>query len=217
MVARPHTISEAERRGVKEAIARAETRTSGEIVVVVARWCDEYLYVPVLWGALVALMLPLPLVLVGGLSTLSIFALQLAAFAFLSIALSVWPVRMAVTPRTLKEKHCRKTALEQFQARAIPTTKGRSGLLIFVALEERYCEILVDTAIAARIDASQWQNTVAATVTLIGEGRLGDGLVRAVEACGELLGEHFPPRRPDRNELPDPLVLLNMDGPRREA
>jgi putative membrane protein len=217
MVAGPQTISEAERRRVKEAIARAETRTSGEIVVVVARWCDEYLYVPVLWGSLVALLLPLPLLVLSRLNPVSIFALQLAAFALLSIVLSIWPVRMAVTPRTLKEKHCRKTALEQFQARAIPTTKGRSGLLIFVALEERYCEILVDTAIAARIDASQWQRIVAMAASLIGEGRLGDGLVRSVDACGELLGEHFPPRRVDRNELPDPLVLLNMESPRREA
>ena len=205
-----HAIGEAERRHVKDAIASAETKTSGEIVVVVARWCDEYLYVPVLWGALVALILPFPLLFLDIVATPIIFAIQLVVFAVLSVALSIWPVRMAVTPRALKEKYCRKTALEQFLARAIPTTKARTGLLIFVALEERYCEILVDTAIAARIDASRWHEIVAATAIRIGERKLGAALAGAVDACGDILSEHFPPRPGDRNELPDPLVLLRM-------
>lgn len=205
-----HVIGEAERRQVKDAIARAEAKTSGEIVVVVARWCDEYLYVPVLWGALLALILPFPLLFLDVVETPIIFAVQLIAFAVVSVALSIWPVRMAVTPRALKEKYCRKTAREQFLARAIPTTKERTGLLIFVAIEERYCEILVDTAIAARIDASRWQEIVTASVTRIGEKALGDALAGAVDACGNILCEHFPPRPGDHNELPDPLVLLRM-------
>jgi putative membrane protein len=39
-------------------------------------------------------------------------------------------------------------------------------------------------------------------------GRVAEGFVRTIEACGELLETHFPAREGDRNELPDHLVEL---------
>ena len=44
-----------------EAIAAAETRTSGEIFCVVAKRCDDYRLYPMAWAAILALLTPLPL------------------------------------------------------------------------------------------------------------------------------------------------------------
>ena len=44
------------------AITAAESRTSGEIVAVVARESSTYLYAPFMWAALLALLVPWPLI-----------------------------------------------------------------------------------------------------------------------------------------------------------
>jgi putative membrane protein len=204
------TLTAHDRNRIEDAIGAAEKTTRGEIVVVVARWCDDYLHVPILWAALASLALPLPLLLEGSLPAHTVYAGQLVLFVVASVVLSIWPVRMAVTPRSLKAKYGHKTAVEQFLARALHTTKDRTGLLIFASIEERYCEIIVDSAIADRIDASHWRRIIDQTVSLIRGGKLGEGLSSAVEECGGLLAKEFPPRRRDVNELPDRLVLLHM-------
>jgi putative membrane protein len=40
------------------------------------------------------------------------------------------------------------------------------------------------------------------------EGRIGDGLVAAIERVGAVLAEHFPRSSEDRNEIPDKLIEL---------
>lgn len=204
----PRSISSADRAKVKAAIEKAEQLTSGEIVVVVTRACDEYLYVPVLWAALAAIVLPFPLLLAGWGPSYVIYGCQLVMFATVSVVLSIWPLRMVVTPHSLKNKYCHKTALEQFVARALHTTRQRAGLLLFVSLEERYCEIIVDSAIGAKIVTSAWRTTIDHMTAHIKRGELADALAAAIERCGKILQEHFPAGSRNPNELPDRLIVL---------
>ena len=39
-------------------------------------------------------------------------------------------------------------------------------------------------------------------------GRLGDGMVAAIERVGAVLSEHFPRSEADTNEIPDKLIEL---------
>ena len=52
-----------ERAAIEAAITRAEAQTSGEIVVVVAPASDGYWSFALMWSALLALVVPLPLIL----------------------------------------------------------------------------------------------------------------------------------------------------------
>jgi putative membrane protein len=45
-------------------------------------------------------------------------------------------------------------------------------------------------------------------ITGIKQGRAGDGFVAAIEQCGEVLAEHFPPGALKRDELPNKLVEI---------
>ena len=54
-----------------------------------------------------------------------------------------------------------------------------------------------------------WDKAVAALTAGIKDGRPGDGFVAAIEQCGAVLAEHFPPpARSIRDELPDKLVEI---------
>ncbi len=163
---------------------------------------------PLLWAALAALAVPLPLAWLTSLPAAAIYLVQLGLFVALSLLLSIRPIRLAVTPGALKRKHAHRTALEQFLARELHTTRSRTGVLIFVALAERYCEVIADKGIADKVEQHFWNELIAAMIASIRAGRLGDGLVEAVERCGDILARHVPPSARNRNELPDHLIVL---------
>ena len=201
-------LSESEQDRIKSAIGAAEKKSAGEIIVVVTPACDDYLQVPLLWAALAALAVPLPLAWLTSLPAAAIYLVQLGLFVALSLLLSLRPIRLAVTPGGLKRKHAHRTALEQFLARELHTTRSRTGVLIFVALAERYCEVIADKGIADKVEQHFWNELIAAMIASIRAGRLGDGLVEAVERCGDILARHVPPSTRNRNELPDHLIVL---------
>ncbi|HPG88023.1 MAG TPA: hypothetical protein PLD46_00085, partial [Hyphomicrobium sp.] len=55
-------FSNEERERISAAISATESNTSGEIVAVVTESSSSYYYVPFLWAALIALIVPWPLI-----------------------------------------------------------------------------------------------------------------------------------------------------------
>ena len=58
------------------------------------------------------------------------------------------------------------------------------------------------------IEATVWADAVAALTREMKAGRPVAGFEQAIDQCGRVLAEHFPPRARNPNELPDHLVLL---------
>ena len=87
-------------------------------------------------------------------------------------------------------------------------TAQRTGVLIFAATAERYAEIVADAGINEKVSPKVWDDAIAALTSAIAEGRAGDGFVAAIEKCGAVLAEHFPPGALARDELPDKLVEI---------
>ncbi|HDL16844.1 MAG TPA: hypothetical protein ENH27_03280, partial [Rhizobiales bacterium] len=96
-----HTLSTRERKRISRAIARAEAKTSGEIVAVIAESSDDYLFIPLFWAALLALFVPLPMFALTAWPAVHIYALQLAVFAAGSLAVQWRPLRVALVPRAV--------------------------------------------------------------------------------------------------------------------
>lgn len=202
-------MSAADQERVGEAIAAAERGTSGEIVAVVAGESSTYLYAPVLWAALIALIVPWPLIWFTWLSVYWIYLIQLAVFAAAVALLLPRSIRHRLVPTSVKHSRAHRRAVEQFLAQNLHTTEGRTGVLIFVSVAERYAEVLADSGINARVTKAEWQAVVDELVRHIGAGRPADGFVAAVRAVGEHLAKHFPPGSADRNELPNHLIILD--------
>lgn len=193
---------------ISSAIQAAERRTSGEIVAVVARESDSYLWAPVLVAALVALGVAAPLIFLTWINVHWIYLLQIATFVALSLVLSLRPFRYALVPLSLKRERAHARAVEQFLVQNLHTTAGRTGVLIFVSIAERYAEILADAGVHTKVSQSTWQGIVDRMTAEIAAGRTGDGFVHAIEAAGTILEAHFPPGSADETSLPNHLIVL---------
>lgn len=202
------TTPEEER--ISAAISQAERKTSGEIVAVVAEMSENYLYVPFLWAALAALLVPWPLIHFTWMKVQYIYIIQL--LVFLAFLVLLWPKqrRLALVPKSVRAAHARRRATEQFLAQNLHTTSGRTGVLIFVSVAERHAEILADKAIDEKVPAGTWQAIVDRLTNEIAAGRAANGFVHAIESAGDHLSQHFPPGTHDPNELPDHLIVLDV-------
>ncbi|GBE43635.1 hypothetical protein BMS3Bbin10_01715 [bacterium BMS3Bbin10] len=203
-----HTLSTRERKRISRAIARAEAKTSGEIVAVIAESSDDYLFIPLFWAALLALFAPLPMFALTAWPAVHIYALQLAVFAAGSLAVQWRPLRVALVPRAVKRARAHARAMEQVLAQNLHTTKARTGVLIFVSVAERFAEVIADEGIYSKVPPGIWDEVVARLSADIARGDVAEGFIEAVGQCGGVLAEHFPPGGGDANELPNHLIVL---------
>jgi len=201
-------LTTAERAAISRAIVDAETRTSGEIFVVVARRADDYRLVPVLWAAVAALVLVWPLFLFTPLDMGTILVLQAAIFALWCVALTPDAIRLRLVPRPLGAANAERAAREQFLSHGVHTTEARTGVLIYVALLEHCVEIVADDGIAAKVAQDVWDAIARTVVEAARTGDLASGLVRAVGQAGDVLADYFPNGPGDRDELPNHVVEL---------
>lgn len=193
---------------ISDAVRAAERRTSGEIVVVVDRVAGRFRSVSISLGFLVGLAVPWPLILLTSLSAQRIFLVQLVATC-LALGFLLWSGRNGgLVPQFVRRRHAHQMALREFMVRGLSRTRDRTGILVYVALAERYAEVVADTGIADRVEASAWRGIIDQITTATRAGRLADGLVGAVEQAGRLLEKDFPPRERDEDELSNKVVLI---------
>jgi putative membrane protein len=201
-------ISQQDRERISAAIRAAEATTSGEIVCVLAQTSSDTTALPILLAAVVAVALPWLLVALTAFSVHRILLLQTAVFFVLSILLSLPRVRVALLPRAARRAAAYRAATEQFHIRGVSRKKDRSGILIFVSLAERYARIIADEGIVARVPQSEWQGAVDLLVAHMRGGRVADGFIAAIEACGLVLMANFPRTEMSRDELPDRIYII---------
>jgi putative membrane protein len=201
-------------QAAKATWSEAERHTSGEIVAVIAPESSSYLHVPFMWASLVSLAVPFPFIFFTWWPIQHIYALQIAVFAALVLLLMYKPLRLALVPRVIRRRRAHRRAVGQFLAHNLHTTAGRTGVMIFVSVAERYAEILADAGIHERVPQEEWQAIVDVLTWHIGRGEAGEGFVRAIRAVGEHLARHLPPGTRDPDALPNHLIILPEEWPR---
>lgn len=203
-------FSAADKTRITAAIHAAEKSTSGEFVAVVARASEHYVLVPLLWSAILALLFP-GACLLGGVSMpwVHIYQIQLLIFIVLAIVLLCVPgLHLMLIPRHVKHARASRLAQAQFYVQGVQLTAHHSGVLFFVSLAERYVEIVADKGIHERLGEEHWQGIIDAFVTQVSRGRVVDGFVDAIGACGAAMAEHYPPDPAETNQLSDGLIEL---------
>ena len=209
-----NALSPEDHRRVTRAIRAAEKSTSGEIVCVLAHKSDDYFYPAAFMLAIGTLFASLVAALLLDWWWISIRPWQFVAVQGLALAaslalLSIFPaLRIHFVPRRLRYLRAHRNAVSQFLASDIHLTAGRTGVLIFLSLAERYAEVVADAGINARVPQERWNEIVAALVAHAAEARLVQGFEDAVAAAGALLEKEFPGGREDSNELDDRLVEI---------
>ena len=203
-------ISDADKSRINDAIRIAEAKTSGELYCVLAQSAGSYRLVPIAWAAVIALLVPWPLIASTTWSAMTVYVIQLVVFALAAVGLSQHAIRLLIVPGRTKRERAHAAAMRQFLAHGMHKTTGRTGVLIFAAVAERYVEIVADSGINQKVPQETWDAAVAALIAAIKAGQPGDGFVAAVEQCGAVLAQHFPvaPGAINPDELPDRLVEI---------
>jgi putative membrane protein len=202
-------LSEEDKQRIAEAIRDAETKTSGELVTVIAHAADTYLYIPILWASVAALTLPtIILLLPVELPFPHIYSLQLAIFLGLALLFRWNPLKMRLIPKAVKHRRASRLAWEQFFIQNLHLTRQRTGVLLFVSVAERYVEIIADKGINDKVKRDAWDDIVSDFSKRVKAKEIPEGFLSAISACGELLAEKFPRPEGDIDELPNRLIEI---------
>ena len=173
-----------------------------------ARSSSDYSAVPVQWAAVLALIVPWPLIYLTDLSVQRIFSVQIAVFILAVVILSWHALRIALVPRAVRRARAHRAAIEQFHLRGLANTKHRCGVLIFASMAEHYARIIADQGIAEKTMRADWQDAVDALTQHMHERRIAAGFVAAIERCGAVLATHAAPADPP-DQLPDRIFVLS--------
>jgi putative membrane protein len=203
-------FSATDKARITAAIHAAEKSTSGEFVAVIARTSNHYVFLPLLWSAILALLFPGACVLAGThLRWVHLYQLQLLIFITLAVLLlSIPRLHLMLVPRRVKHAHASRLARAQFYEQGVQLTPHHSGVLFFVSLAERYVEIVADKGIHEKLGEAHWRGIIEGFVANVSRGKVVDGFVEAIGACGAAMAAHYPPDAADTNELSDGLIEL---------
>jgi putative membrane protein len=220
------TLTDEGRRLIADAVSAAEGKSAGEVVTIVAARSDSYADVALVWSAAIALLALVVLasatefylalwerITNGWASEWSprdIFTIS-AVVATLKFCgtwlILLWrPLRLWLTPAWIKHHRVRDRAITLFKVGAERRTTGRTGILIYLSLEERRAEIVADEAISAKVDPRVWGDAMAPMLLHLRDGRMAEGMVEAVNRVGAVLAEHFPHSEDDTDELPEAVI-----------
>jgi putative membrane protein len=201
-------LTEENRMAITAAIQKAEKRTCGQIICVLARSSSDYSAVPIEWAAGIALIAPWPLIYFTQLSVQRIFLIQILVFIVAALILSWLPLRLALVPPAVRRARAHRAAIEQFFLRGLANTRHRCGVLIFASMAEHYARIIADEGVASKVNQSEWQDAIDTLVGHMRDGHIAEGFIAAIERCGGVLAAHAPPSDPP-DELPDRIFVLS--------
>jgi putative membrane protein len=202
-------LSDNDKLQIAQAIEQAERNTRGEFVTVIAQAADDYLYIPTLWAALVALLVPGVFELAGWLVPFEyIYGVQVMTFFGCALLFRWTPIKRLLIPKRIKQQRAHRLAQEQFFLQNLHATDERTGVLLFVSITEHYVEVIADKGINDVVSKGVWDEVVNGLILQVKAGEVTKGFLHAVKACGDVLAEHFPATDKNRNELPNHLIEI---------
>jgi putative membrane protein len=198
-----------EKERLKATTQEVESRTIGEIVVMVVDRSDHYIEAEILGGVLLGGLLSLIL-------TLLFFHSSVWSYVPLSF-LFFFPCRLlfqrAEALKKLfvgirrKEEAVKQRAERVFFERGLYRTKKNTGVLFFLSLFERKIRVLADKGIYEKMDQETLDRFANEVSSGIREGRACEALSQAIRKIGGLLSQHFPITSNDTDELPNEVVV----------
>ena len=204
---------------IKAAVAEAEQRTSGEIVPYLVERSDRYDVT--LWrGA--ALFAMLSICLAGiiyqfnegwGLGWLytgqgMAFLILVAGLIGAMAGTYILPLKRYLAGSNTLARTVHHRAMRAFVEEEVFNTRDRTGILLFISLLEHRIEVLGDEGINRRVTAEDWTEVVALIHDGIKQNKVAEGLIAAIDLCGELLERRGVEILPDdEDELSNELRI----------
>ena len=202
-----HLLTKEDKKVIEEAICKAESATSGEIVFAVTDASAHYHHA---WlsGALIgmALITAIYLILPAPHTVGFVLWVELVSLAVLYAIIPHIPWRRRlISPREMNAR-TQEAAFMEFYSSGLYRTRESNGVLIFLSLLERRVVVLGDRGIHEKLGNEHWNDVRNRIIRGIRAGKPREGICEAVEVCGAALAKHFPHRLDDVNELPDQVI-----------
>jgi putative membrane protein len=223
-----------EKQKIEQAISAVETKSSGEVVVMVVDKSSEYEDINLLASLIIAgcaavwpaeqffahsaeiLQKFLPsLAWASSVPDEIRFVAGLAVFLITVIVVS-FPVhfifsRITILKRLFLNKHrvekeLRERAFLAFHEKGLTSTREGTGVLFLISLLERKVYVLADHGIYTKITQKQLDSFASGIAAGIAAGKGCDALCEAVLTAGEVLAKYFPVKPGDINELSNGVI-----------
>jgi putative membrane protein len=182
-----------EQRRIDAVMDAVKRDTSADLCVVVTRVSDRYALYPIASAAIAAILL-------GGVVSMLrpdfasriVIAIQLWSLIVLTLIFDVLPIRLSLVPKRHRHARAWQLAHHEFNAHVLAKPEQHHRILLFVSLGERYVEIIADHETHALAPDGTWNKIVDRFLDAVKAGRVADGVLDAIAACGAILREHHP-------------------------
>ena len=189
-----------------ETIDAAEQKTSAEIVVAVVSRSGSYRDVDLLTGACLAFLGLLFIVYNPWTVHSPVYfpvevGLLFGVGFFGSRTIPGW--RRLLTTEGRRQSQVLTAAREQFLESGVGDTRARTGLLVFLALEERHAVVLPDVGVTRAVDPPVW-NALAFQLAEISTAESpAERLLQEIAELGPALEQYLPATEDDSDEIPN--------------
>ena len=201
-------FSEEEKKKIRATTQDVESRTIGEIVVMVVESSDPYVEADLLGGVLLCSLLSFILTALFFHSSIWYFVPMSFIFFFPSqwFVKKVIPLKVLFISSERKEDAARRRAISAFYEQGLYKTRKNTGVLFLLSLLERKVWVLADKGIHEKIGQEGLDQFALIVSQGIRDGRPCEALCAAFQKIGELLSKHFPLTPGDTDELPDDVI-----------
>lgn len=187
-------LSTEQRHALHTACDAAEKTTSARLAVVTVPVSDHYHLYPLAYGGVVGMaVMAMLATFFHHMPLLEAFFVTAAVAGMVTFAMDYMPLRLMALPRSAKNHRSREMAHRAFAAHILARNDRKTGVLLFVSFGERYVEVVTDRDVDLHIPQSVWDNIIRDFTAAAKQGRGGEALPVAVEACAKVLAEHYPP------------------------
>ena len=193
------------KKKIAEAIARIEKKSSAEIVAVLRATSGSYRHVDLGFGAFIAFAMLCFFLYSPEEFDFTFFPLEQAAAFILGVigCANLPPLRRALASAKTRRRFVEQSARASFVEMGITKTRGRTGILVYLASFERDAAIVCDTGIdKEKVGVAKIEEALAAAMKA---GSI-DEIIKALDAFAETLGSVHPVADDDIDELPNEVA-----------
>lgn len=208
-----------ERERIKQTTIEVESRTIGEVAVVVVDHSSLYMEAEIIGGVFLCSLVSLIVteILFHLSEPVAEFFFHSSVWLFIPLAVVLFfpgrllfkkmpSLKFAFVGKKRKERAVKERALRAFYEKGLYKTRQSTGVLFFLSLLERKVWVLADRGIHGKIHQHTLNKFTGVVSKGIREGLACDALCEAIREAGELLAKHYPAIAGDIDELPDGVM-----------
>lgn len=203
-------LDQSQKDTISNLIEQIETKSSAELVAVIAQKSGEYASLWALISAFIMFIGSFVGLLFVDVGDMHIFLwFQLLVFCGFYLLFYMYEdFFIKYLPKDYRYSKASLFAYKSFNNLGLNKTKTKAGIMFFVSIDEKYVTIITDSAIKAKLHDEYWEAIVRDFIRKVKNGEFTKGYIEAIEGCSKVLIEKFPIQEDDENELPNEVIEL---------